>query len=89
MTTFLEMTKIDIDIAAAAAAVVDTAVVAAVGLGTWVVVVLEDTDTVHQDQHHFVVVEGMDRKMEAVAAFLMFLVVVRLLLATMVDWVNE
>ena len=84
--------KVDIAAAAADTAVVDTVAAAAVALGTpWVVV---DTDTVHQDHQRFVVVvvvvvvEGMDTKMEAVAAFLMFLVL-RLLLVTMVEWPNE
>ena len=86
------MMKVDIAAAAADTAVVDTVAAAAVALGTpWVVV---DTDTVHQDHQRFVVVvvvvvvEGMDTKMEAVAAFLMFLVL-RLLLVTMVEWPNE
>jgi len=84
------MMKVDIAAAAADTAVVDTVAAAAVALGTpWVVV---DTDTVHQDHRRFavvvVVVEGMDTKMEAVAAFLMFLVL-RLLLVTMVEWPNE
>ena len=92
VTTFWEMMKVDIAAAAADTAVVDTVAAAAVALGTpWVVV---DTDTVHQDHQRFVVVvvvvvvEGMDTKMEAVAAFLMFLVL-RLLLVTMVEWPNE
>jgi len=86
------MMKVDIAAAAADTAVVDTVAAAAVALGTpWVVV---DTDTVHQDHQRFVVVvvvvvvEGMDTKMEAAAAFLMFLVL-RLLLVTMVEWPNE
>ena len=83
--------KVDIAAAAADTAVVDTVAAAAVALGTpWVVV---DTDTVHQDHQRFavavvVVVEGMDTKMEAAAAFLMFMVL-RLLLVTMVEWPNE
>ena len=72
-----KITKKD-DIAVAAAA--------AVGLDTWVVGV-GDTDTAHPN-FRWAVVEGTDRKMGAVATFLLLFLGQRLLLCVMIDWEN-